>query len=471
MAQSATEVTDGTAKTAEPKKDLLPSLPTSTIFLINFGFLGVQMAFQLQSTNMGRIFQTIGANPNNLGFFFILPPLAGMVVQPLVGYFSDRTWMPKLGRRIPYLLIGAVVAMIVMFLLPNAGSLGFGYGSMAALWFGAITLLFMDLSSNVAMQPFKMMIGDMVNEKQKGFGYSIQSFASNAGALLASIFPYALTALGIANVAKKGTVPNSVVWSFYAGAIILLLCCLLTVFRVKEYDPVTYAKYHGISDNSKKKGIFEALKTAPKIFWTVSIVQFFCWMGFQYLWTYSTGAIADNVWHTANVASAGYQAAGNWYGVMSAVQAIAAVIWALVLSRVGNNHHKLFYSISLVMGGLGFGSIFFIHDKYTLFFSFILIGCAWAAMNAFPFTFLTNAIEDSENMGTYLGLFNSSICFPQIVASVASFALFPLLGSHMPTMLLLSGIFLILGALSVGVVKEVWARKSDAEEEPADAED
>jgi len=347
-----------------------------------------------------------------------------------------------------------------MFLLPNAGSFGFGFGSLAALWFGAIALLFMDVSSNIAMQPFKMMVGDMVNEKQKGFAYSIQSFSSNAGALLASIFPFALTALGIANTAKKGTVPNSVVWSFYAGAIILLLCCLLTVFRVKEYDPVTYAKYHGIDKDEKRKGMFEALKTAPKVFWTVSIVQFFCWMGFQYLWTYSTGAIASNVWGVTNPTSAGYQAAGNWYGVMSAVQSIAAVIWALVLSRVGNTHHKAFYSASLVMGAIGFGSIYFIHDKYTLLISFILIGCAWAAMNAFPFTFLTNAITDSSNMGTYLGLFNSSICLPQIVASLASFAIFPLLGSHMPTMLLLSGIFLALGALSVGIVKEVWARKA-----------
>ncbi|WP_282803769.1 SLC45 family MFS transporter [Secundilactobacillus kimchicus] len=454
-----------TVQSGTSKKDLLPTLPIATIFLINFGFLGVQMAFQLQSTNMGRIFQTIGADPTKLGFFFILPPLAGMIVQPLVGYFSDRTWMPRLGRRIPYLLIGAIVAMIVMCLLPNAGSFGFGFGSLAALWFGAITILFMDVSSNVAMQPFKMMVGDMVNEKQKGFGYAIQSFASNAGALLASLFPFLLTVIGIANTATKGKVPDSVVFSFYAGAVILLLCCLLTVFRVKEYDPKTYAEYHGIDETSakaNKKSIWGTLKAAPKIFWTVSIVQFFCWMGFQYLWTYANGAIADNVWGVTNPTSAGYQAAGNWYGVMSAVQSIAAVIWALILSRVGNNHHKAAYAFSLICGALGFGSIYFVHDKYALIISFSLVGIAWAAMNAFPFTFLTNAIDDSANMGTYLGLFNSSICLPQIVAFLASFAIFPMLGSHMPVMLLLSGIFLAVGALSVGIVKEVWARKFEA---------
>ncbi len=240
----------------------LPNLPISTIWLISFGFLGVQMAFSLQSSNMGRIFQTIGADPHTLGFFFILPPLAGLIVQPLVGYFSDRTWMPRLGRRIPYLLVGAIVAVIVMCLLPNAGS--FGFSSMAALTFGAITILFMDVSSNVAMQPFKMMVGDMVNEEQKGFAYSIQSFLSNSGAVnsgavLASVFPFVLTMIGISNSAPKGVVPQSVVISFYVGAVVLILCSLFTVFKVKEYTPAEYAAYHGIKeeDNKLKKKIIK----------------------------------------------------------------------------------------------------------------------------------------------------------------------------------------------------------------------
>lgn len=231
----------------------LPALPISTIWMISFGFLGVQMAFSLQSSNMGRIFQTIGADPTKLGFFFILPPLAGLVVQPLVGYFSDRTWIPKLGRRIPYLLVGAVVAVIVMCLLPNAGSFGFGFGSMTALTFGAVTILFMDLSSNVAMQPFKMMVADMVNEEQKGFAYAVQSFLSNSGAVLACIFPFVLTALGVSNSAPKGVVPQSVVVSFYSGAVILIVCSLFTVFKVKEYPPDEYAVYHGIQNQAQKE--------------------------------------------------------------------------------------------------------------------------------------------------------------------------------------------------------------------------
>jgi len=435
----------------------LPNLPISMIWMISFGFLGVQMAFSLQSSNMGRIFQTIGADPHTLGFFFILPPLAGLIVQPLVGYFSDRTWMPKLGRRIPYLLVGAIVAVIVMCLLPNAGS--FGFAPLAALTFGAVTILFMDVSSNVAMQPFKMMVGDMVNEEQKGFAYSIQSFLSNSGAVLACIFPFLLTVLGVSNSAPKGVVPQSVVISFYAGAIILIVCSLFTVFKIKEYTPAEYAAYHGITDNDKKEkaGIFKLLRNAPKVFWTVSIVQFFCWMGFQYLWTYGTGAVADNVWHTSEPSSSAYQEAGNWFGILSAVQSVAAVLWSLVLSRIPNDKRKVWYALSLLLGGIGFGSVFFIHGQFALITSFTLIGIAWAAMMTFPFTMLTNALS-GKNMGTYLGLFNGSICLPQIIASCLSFALFPLIGSSMPTMILISGILLVIGALSVSGIKETYAR-------------
>lgn len=439
----------------KPPKNTLPNLPINTIWMISFGFFGVQMAFQLESSNMGRIFQTLGANPDNLGFFFILPPLAGIIVQPLVGYFSDKTWMPKIGRRIPYLIIGAIVAAIVMCLMPNSGSFGFGFGSITALLFGAITILFLDLASNVAMQPFKMMVGDMVNEKQKGFAYSIQSFLSNSGAVLASIFPFILTLIGISNTAPKGVVPQSVILSFYIGAVILIICSLFTVFKVKEYPPKEYALYHGINENEikEKNSIFKLLKHAPKVFWTITLVQFFCWMGFQYLWTYGTGAIALNVWHTTAPYSQAYQAAGNWFGILSAVESIGAVLWSIVLSRIPNNKRKIFYSLSLVLGGIGFGSVFFVSNEFVLIISFALIGIAWAAMMTFPFTILTNALS-GKNMGMYLGIFNCSICLPQIVASCLSFLIFPLVGSSMPVMLLISGILLLIGALSVLTVKE-----------------
>ena len=397
----------------------LPDVSRSLIWMINFGFLGVQTAFTLQSSQMSRIFQTVGADPNSLGWFFILPPLAGLLVQPVVGYYSDRTWAPKLGgRRLPYLLLGTLIAVIVMILLPNSGSFGFGYGSLAALLFGAITVAFLDVSSNMAMQPFKMMVGDMVNDDQKSYAYGIQSFLSNTGAVIAAVLPFLFAYMGLKNTAAKGVVPQTVVVAFYVGAALLVITSLFTIFKVKEYDPETYAMYHGISTeaNEEKVSWIQLLKTAPKAFWTVTLVQFFCWFAFQYLWTYSAGAIAENVWHTTNATSQGYQAAGNWYGVLAAVQSIAAVVWSYVLAKVPNKYHKAGYFSSLLLGALGFLSIFFVSNQYVLIVSYILVGIAWAGINTYPLTIVTNALS-GNHMGTYLGLFNGSICLPQIVAS------------------------------------------------------
>lgn len=434
----------------------LPDVSKSLIWMINFGFLGVQTAFTLQSSQMSRIFQTLGADPNSLGWFFILPPLAGLLVQPVVGYYSDRTWAPKLGgRRLPYLLLGTLIAVIVMILLPNSGSFGFGYGSLAALLFGAITVAFLDVSSNMAMQPFKMMVGDMVNDDQKSYAYGIQSFLSNTGAVIAAVLPFLFAYMGLKNTAAKGVVPQTVVVAFYVGAALLVITSLFTIFKVKEYDPETYAMYHGISTeaNEEKVSWIQLLKTAPKAFWTVTLVQFFCWFAFQYLWTYSAGAIAENVWHTTNATSQGYQAAGNWYGVLAAVQSIAAVVWSYVLAKVPNKYHKAGYFSSLLLGALGFLSIFFVSNQYVLIVSYILVGIAWAGINTYPLTIVTNALS-GNHMGTYLGLFNGSICLPQIVASLLSFGLFPLLGGHQANMFLAAGIVLALGAFSVLLIKE-----------------
>lgn len=436
----------------------LPDVSRSLIWMINFGFLGVQTAFTLQSSQMSRIFQTLGADPNSLGWFFILPPLAGLLVQPVVGYYSDRTWAPKLGgRRLPYLLLGTLIAVIVMILLPNSGSLGFGYGSLAALLFGAITVAFLDVSSNMAMQPFKMMVGDMVNDDQKSYAYGIQSFLSNTGAVIAAVLPFLFAYMGLKNTDAKGVVPQTVVVAFYVGAALLIITSLFTIFKVKEYDPETYALYHGISTeaNEEKVSWIQLLKTAPKAFWTVTLVQFFCWFAFQYLWTYSAGAIAENVWHTTNATSQGYQAAGNWYGVLAAVQSIAAVVWSYVLAKVPNKYHKAGYFSSLLLGALGFLSIFFVSNQYVLIVSYILVGIAWAGINTYPLTIVTNALS-GNHMGTYLGLFNGSICLPQIVASLLSFGLFPLLGRHQANMFLAAGIVLALGAFSVLLIKETY---------------
>ncbi len=427
--------------------------------MISLGYLGVQIAFTLETSQMSRIFQTLGADPTKLGWFFILPPLAGLVVQPGIGSLSDRTWIPKIGRRLPYLLIGMIFAVLTMILLPNVGSFGLGYGSVEALIFGAVAIAVLDVASNMAMQPFKMMIGDMVNDEQKSYAYGIQSMLSNFGAVIAAFFPFLLTSLGVANTAKKGVVPQSVIISFYVGAAVLVITSLFTIFRVHEYDPETYARYHGIkeSDNQEGGGWIELLKKAPKVFWQVSLVQFFCWISFQYLSTYATGAIAQNVWNTTNASSAGYQIAGNWFGVLTAVQSIAAVVWSYVLAKVPNNHHKLGYGISLLLGGVGYTSIFLIHSQGLLILSFILIGISWAGMNTYPLTMVSNALS-GKHMGTYLGLFNCSICLPQIVASLHSFMIFPMVGNSMSAMMLITGISGFLGAISVLAIKETYVK-------------
>lgn len=427
-----------------------PDLSFATLWNLSFGFFGVQIAYALQSANISRIFATLGADPHNLSYFWILPPLMGIIVQPIVGTLSDKTWC-RFGRRIPYLFVGALVAVLVMCLLPNAGSLGMAVST--AMVFGLISLMFLDTSINMAMQPFKMLVGDMVNEKQKALAYSIQSFLCNAGSLVGYVFPFLFTFLGISNVAAKGVVPDSVIYSFYIGAAILILCVIYTSIKVKEMPPKEYAEYHGLDKplNEEKVNIVRLLRNAPKAFWTVGVVQFFCWAAFLYMWNYTNGAIAETCWQTTNPTSEGFQEAGNWVGILFAVQAIGSVLWAMALPRFSSR--KLAYALSLVLGGIGFLTIPYIHDQYMLFIPYLLIGCAWAAMLAMPFTIVTNALNGSH-MGAYLGLFNGTICIPQIIAAALGGVVLTLVGNTQSHMMLVSGVFLIIGAACVGIIKE-----------------
>jgi maltose/moltooligosaccharide transporter len=322
--------------------------------------------------------------------------------------------------------------------------------------------MFLDTSINMAMQPFKMLVGDQVNEKQKGLAYSIQSFLCNAGSLVGYLAPIIFTTIGISNIAPKGQVPDSVTYAFYVGAAILILCVFYTFATVKEMPPKEYAEFHGFADETtdkkeeKKESMISLLIHAPKVFWTVGLVQFFCWCAFMYMWTYTNGAIADTVWGTTDTSSAEYQEAGNWVGVLFAVQAVGSVIWATLIPRFKS--YKMAYFVSLLLGGIGFISTMFIHDQYILFISYILIGCAWAAMLALPFTILTNSIS-GKNMGTYLGLFNGTICLPQIVAATVGGVLLSLVGGSQVNMLVLAGVLLLAGAASVFVIKETSVEK------------
>ena len=445
----------------------IPDHSFGKLWNISFGFFGVQIAYALQSANISRIFSTLGADPHELSYFWILPPLAGIIIQPIIGAASDKTWT-RFGRRIPYLFLGATLALIVMCLLPNAGS--FGMTVSQAMIFGLFALMLLDTSINIAMQPFKMMVGDMVNEKQKGLAYSIQSFLCNAGSLVGYLFPFIFAWIGISNIAPKGVVPDSVIYSFYIGALILVLCVFYTVFTVKEYPPKEYAEYHGINETKQEKvNVFQLLKKAPSVFWTIGLVQLFCWSAFMYMWTYTSGAIASQAFDAPTIEktvhgvtalvldtqSVEYQNAADWVGILFAIQAIGSVTWAVVIPLF--KKLKMAYAISLLIGGIGFISTFFIHDKYLLFISFLLIGCAWAAMLALPFTLLTNALTGGH-MGIYLGLFNGTICIPQIMAaSIGGTLLRCQTGEGMLppeiNMLVLAGIFLLIGAVCVRFIK------------------
>ena len=425
----------------------IPSVNFWQLWNISFGFFGVQIAYALQSANVSRIFATLGADPHNLSYFWILPPLMGIIVQPIIGVFSDKTWC-RFGRRIPYLFVGAAIAVLVMCLLPNAGSLGLTVSS--AMMFGLLSLMFLDTSINIAMQPFKMLVGDMVNEEQKTKAYSIQSFLCNAGSLVGYVFPFIFTWIGISNVAPDGVVPDSVIYSFYVGAAILILCVIYTVVKVKEYPPALYNEYHGLQDAKKEESqnVFQLLKNAPKAFWTVGLVQFFCWAAFMYMWTYTNGAIAETCWGTTDTASIEYQSAGNWVGILFAVQAIGSVVWATFLPMLAKlTSRKIAYSLSLVLGGVGFISTMFITDQFLLFVSFVLIGFAWAAMLALPFTILTNALEGYGHLGSYLGLFNGTICIPQIIAALVGGLILKVVGGSQVMMLVVAGVSLMIGSV------------------------
>lgn len=536
-----------------------PDLSFWKLWDLSFGFFGVQIAYALQSANVSRIFTTIGADPHDLSYFWILPPLMGLLVQPIVGMLSDRTWT-KVGRRLPYLILGATIAVIVMCLLPNAGSFRFTVSS--AILFGLVALMLLDTSINMAMQPFKMLVGDMVNEKQKGLAYSIQSFLCNAGSIVGFILPFLLVWMGIKNTAEAGVVPDTVIWSFYIGAAVLMLCVLYSLVKIKEWPPKVYNEYNGVVENAEKKeksaNIISLLRHAPPTFWTVGLVQFFCWFAFLFMWTYTTNTVAHNAFDTPettsfqgvtvnghdyqakyiiandsiividhgkkvsdfldtnkdgfklttaeimehkadgtldlgdsftvdvpsvadthyitrtvlDASSEQYNAAGNWVGVLYAVQALGSVVWAVCLPRFKSR--KFSYTLSLILGGIGFILTAFITSPWLLFVSFLLIGCAWAAMLAWPFTILTNSLH-SGNIGAYLGLFNCTICIPQIIAALVGGWILTLLSTPDQIapeylMIMIAGISLIIGSFCVFFIKEGKSSDTPVQENPVESE-
>lgn len=434
-----------------------PKLSFWQIWNLSFGFLGVQIGYSLQNGNTSRILEALGADVHSIGYFWLAAPLAGLIVQPIIGLSSDKTWT-KLGRRIPFIFFGAIVSALAMFFMPNAEY--FAY-LLPPLFFGGLMLLLMDTSFNVTMQPFRALVGDMVNDDQRNLGYSLQSALINFGAVFGSLLPWILTKSGIANVPAPGEkVADSVIWSFYIGGAILLLSVLWTVFKTKEYAPKEHALYNKIDlDTEVKKektNIIKLITTAPKIFWQLGFVQFFSWFALFLMWVYTTRAIANQVWgpDALDAKSIGFNEAGDWTGVLFAFYSAVAAIYSLLIPSIAKSiGRKKTYSFSLLLGGLGLISMFLIEDKNTLLLSMVGVGLAWAAILAMPYAMLSGSLP-ADKMGVYMGLFNATITLPQIAAGLLGSTLIALFGGFPMAIIVIAGASMLIAGLGVIFVKE-----------------
>lgn len=431
-----------------------PNLSFWQLWNLSFGFLGVQIGYSLQNANTSRILQSLGADVNELSYFWLAAPIAGLIVQPIVGLFSDRTWT-KMGRRVPFILGGSILAVISLILMPNAE---FFVHIMPALLFAAVMFLFMDMAFNVTMQPFRALVADMVNDKQRTKGYAIQTFLINIGAVVGSVLPFVLVNwFGFSNSSTpESQVPESVSWAYYIGGGILLATVLITVFFTREYPPKTYNQYNNSdSETVEKPKFMELLRGIPKTMMQLAVVQFFSWFSLFLLWTYTTPAVAANVWGTHEVSSVAYNEAGDWVGILFASYSVFSALFALVIvwlsSKIGN---KAIYSLSLIAGGLGFIGMVTFTDKWMLMIPMIGIGIAWAAILAMPYAILSSSIK-SDRMGVYMGIFNFTVTIPQIVCGLVGGVMVKyLFDSNAAGMLVVGGISLLIGAISVYFIKE-----------------
>lgn len=434
-----------------------PKLSFWQIWNLSFGFLGVQIGYSLQNGNTSRILEALGADVHSIGFFWLAAPLAGLFVQPIIGLSSDKTWT-RLGRRVPFILGGAIVSALAMYFMPNAE---YFTHLLPALAFGAIMLLLMDTSFNVTMQPFRALVGDMVDDEQKNLGYSVQSALINFGAVFGSLLPYILSKFNVANIPAAGEkVADSVVWSFYIGGTILLLSVLWTVYKTKEYPPKEHAEYNNIdleaNEKKPKASIWSLIPNAPTIFWQLGIVQFFSWFSLFLMWVYTTRAIANQVWgnEALDPKSIAFNEAGNWTGVMFAFYSGIAAVFAFLIPSLAKKYgRKNVYSFSLIMGGLGLASIFFVHDKTILLVSMVGVGMAWASILAIPYAMLSSSLP-AEKMGVYMGLFNATITIPQIAAGLIGGSIIAFFDNSPIAIIVISGTSMILAGLAVYLVKE-----------------
>ncbi|MEA4983818.1 MAG: MFS transporter [Paludibacter sp.] len=429
-----------------------PRLSFFQILSMSMGFLGIQFGFALQNSNASRILQTFGADMEHLSWFWLAAPLTGLIIQPIIGYYSDRTWT-RLGRRRPFFLTGAILAAIALLLMPNAGVFAH---YLPPMFIGAGFLMMMDASINVAMEPFRALVGDMLPADQTTQGFSIQTFLIGVGAVVGSWLPYMLAEwFGISKMAPDGGIPDNVVFSFYIGAAVLIFSILWTVFTTKEYSPQQLAEFQKEEINEEKtkfSDIFRDFVHMPKTMRRLGLVQFFSWIALFGMWVFTTPAVAQHIYGVAvgDTHSLAYQDAGNWVGIIFGIYNGVAMIYALFLPMIARKlGRKLTHSLSLIAGSAGLLSVYFISDPNMLLFSMIGVGIAWGSILAMPYAILAPALP-ARKMGVYMGIFNIFITVPQIVNGVFGGPIIKrVFDSQAIYALIMSGVFLLIAAVSV----------------------
>ncbi len=429
-----------------------PDLSFWKIWNLSFGFLGVQIGYSLQNSNTSTIFESLGADVHQLSYFWLAAPVAGLIVQPIVGLFSDGTWT-RFGRRVPFILGGALISTLALLLMPNAPVLL----AFAPLAMGAFILLFMDLSFNVTMQPFRALVADMLNDGQKTTGYVVQTFLINLGAVVGAVLPLMMTWLGVSDEARAGEVSDHIAYSYYIGGAILLATVLVTSFKTKEYPPKEFAEYNDIPQEqaAERPSFVSLIRDIPRVMLQLGVVQFFSWAALFLMWTYLKPAITGVVTDHATGAVLSDGATQTWVGVLNGTYPVPACIASLFIGGIAARYgNKIVYAVSLLFGAAGFAGLYLLHDQYALMLPMIGIGVAWAAILAMPYAILSRAVE-ARRMGVYMGIFNFTITIPQIAIGLTGGLIVKyLFASDASSMIALAGAFMLLAAVSVAFVRD-----------------
>jgi len=433
-----------------------PTLSFWQIWNMSFGFLGIQCGFALQNSNASAILQNFGADVHHLSWFWLVAPITGMIVQPLIGHYSDNTWN-RLGRRKPYFLAGTILCCIALVLLPNSGVFVAGK---SALLIGAGMLMMMDASINVSMEPFRALVADNLPDKQRTLGFSIQTCLIGVGAVFGSWLPWVLENwMGVSASAPAGQVANNVVFSFYIGAVVFFCAIMVTIFFAKEYPPAEYEEYHGklVKESHGLSEIFSDFRKMPKTMRQLGLVQFFSWFALFGMWVFTTPAIAHHIYHLPieDASSDTYRKASTWvgiiFGVYNGVSAIVALLLPIIARKIGR---KLTHSIALLCGSIGLISVFFVQNPNMLIVSMIGVGIAWASILAMPYAILAGSIPPGK-MGVYMGIFNFFITFPQIVNGIFGGPIVhSIYNDKAIYAIVMSGIFMFCAAVSVIYVQD-----------------